>query len=144
MPGVVPGMSIYRGFRLRVVHESEMRSEPAPHADHCGTGSEGVDGDARKRRNLRRPCQEIAQYRRNICSPIRTHADKGSGRNFPVSRIDDDTYRGKGKLMLGRNPGHHVRLHIDRSRARRCMQFPFLSRLGDRFIDADNRRMDSA
>ncbi len=42
-----------------VIHQPEMRAEVAPHAIHGGARGEGIDGDARQRRKLRRPRHHI-------------------------------------------------------------------------------------
>ena len=61
-----------------------------------------------------------------------------------MGRIDHDADRGEGELMLGRDPGHEVRFHVDRGGARRPVQLALLGRFSDRRVDADNRRVDRA
>ena len=56
-----------------------MRAEHTPHPRHRGASGEGIDRNPRQRRNLRRPCNKVAQYSRNIGAAIRAHADESGG-----------------------------------------------------------------
>ena len=127
-----------------MIHQPEVRTELAPHAHHRGARRESVDGDARERRDLRGPRHEIAQYGGDIGATVRTHADQSGGWNHPVGRIDDDAHRGDGELVLGGHARHHVRFHIDRGGAGQFIKLALFCRLGDRLVDAEDRRMDGA
>jgi hypothetical protein len=127
-----------------VIHEFEMRAELAAHAVHGRTGSESVGSDARHGTKLRRPREHIAHHRPNVGASVRTHANEGRGRNCPMSRIDDNAQRGKGKLVCGGNARDDVRFHVDRGRTGCLVQFALLRRLCDWLVNAYNRCVDGA
>jgi hypothetical protein len=127
-----------------MIDQSKMRAQRVSYSRHRGPGGEGIDSNAGQLRNLRRTRDEVAQYRRNIGAAIGAHADKGSGWNLTVSRIDDDTHCGEGQLVLGGDPRREMRFHVNRGRPGRSVQFPLPCRLGDRFIDTGNWGMNGA
>ena len=86
-------------------------------------------------------CEGRAMRSRNTAetfgAAVGAHVDQRSRRNLAVGRIDHDAHRGKGELMLGGDPGHEMRFHIDRGGAGGLVQLALLGRFGDRLIDAD-------
>ena len=61
-----------------------------------------------------------------------------------MRRIDDDTRRGKSEVVVGGNPSHHMGFHVDCDRAGGPVQFALFGRVGDRHINAKDRRVDGA
>jgi len=61
-----------------------------------------------------------------------------------MSRIDDDAQRRKRQLVLGGDPRHDVRLHVDCHRAGSFVQLALFYRIRNRLIDAENGGMNGA